>query len=537
MAQLNANSTVGGVQIASNNDILGIKNTATETVYYYVRTDGNDANTGLANTAGEAFRTIGKLISMIPSIFSRWYYCYIQTGDYTAEGVLTLRDKQGKGLTFYGNGGYVTIAGLICRNLQIYDFEIERFEGASGTAIELFDFDNVHGASYINHPRKAATGATHGMKFSDSDVWVETGTGDVFSGCTNILSAYTSFVFVDLHTDSFSTNSGRTILAGDGAIVKYYNKSLTPDKVFCSQDSIITHLGGKFGVTAPDGYTDPSYFTVSGSSITAFTPIDGYPKHVRIPPVIGGVIMTTLAIDSFSNKGIISVIIPETITTLGQGVFYNNSALKYVRFEGNGITTINSIYTFYACAALASIEIPSSLTTLSSDATVFSTGTVLVGPVGGLLQKYAITNSRTFQAAFSNPCQNLIAPPSDHLANGMMTNAYQAGATITAMQLVYMGSSSKWLVCDADAISTCGLVALSLEAKNDTQAMSVLLSGIVRDDSWTWTIGGAIYASGTAGALTQTQPVGVDGVIRFLGYALTATSIYFSPDMIWATHT
>jgi hypothetical protein len=127
--------------------------------------------------------------------------------------------------------------------------------------------------------------------------------------------------------------------------------------------------------------------------------------------------------------------------------------------------------------------------------------------------------------------------PATHTANGITTATFAAGATIGEMALVYMGSSSKWLVCDADAIATCGLLALSLEAKNDTEAMSVLLQGIVADASWSWTAGGAIYASGTPGALTQTQPAGADGVIRVLGYALTATVMYFRPDMSWITHT
>lgn len=127
--------------------------------------------------------------------------------------------------------------------------------------------------------------------------------------------------------------------------------------------------------------------------------------------------------------------------------------------------------------------------------------------------------------------------PPTHTASGPKTASFASGATIAEMTLVYMGASSKWLITDADAIATMGMLGISLEAKNNTQLMSVALGGsFVSDASWNWTIGGVIYASGTAGGFTQTQPAGVDGVIRVLGYAVSATSMWFKPDQSWVTH-
>lgn len=55
----------------------------TADVTYYVRTDGSDGNNGLANTAAGAFKTIGKAISMVPTIVNHTVTINVATGTYT----------------------------------------------------------------------------------------------------------------------------------------------------------------------------------------------------------------------------------------------------------------------------------------------------------------------------------------------------------------------------------------------------------------------------------------------------------------------
>jgi hypothetical protein len=50
------------------------------------------------------------------------------------------------------------------------------------------------------------------------------------------------------------------------------------------------------------------------------------------------------------------------------------------------------------------------------------------------------------------------------------------------------------------------------------------------------TIGAAVYAS-TTGDVIVTQPSTVDHVIRIIGFALTADSMYFCPSNDYITHT
>jgi len=60
----------------------------------------------------------------------------------------------------------------------------------------------------------------------------------------------------------------------------------------------------------------------------------------------------------------------------------------------------------------------------------------------------------------------------------------------------------------------------------------VLLKGQVACNYWTWgTVGGAIYAAANNGQLTQTPPASSGNVVQIVGYALSATAMYFNPEM------
>ena len=129
------------------------------------------------------------------------------------------------------------------------------------------------------------------------------------------------------------------------------------------------------------------------------------------------------------------------------------------------------------------------------------------------------------------------SPDTDHTANGPQTNTLASGYSSTIMDLVYLGSSSKWLEADSDATGTSiNLLGIALEAKTDTQAMNVALSGsFVRDDSWNWTPGVPLYVDTTAGAITATKPTGSGDVIRTVGYAVHADMIFFNPSSDYST--
>lgn len=147
----------------------------------------------------------------------------------------------------------------------------------------------------------------------------------------------------------------------------------------------------------------------------------------------------------------------------------------------------------------------------------------------------------TGYTGYTGPAQTdlLIIPTSDHTASGPQTSAFNLGATIAIMDLVYLGSSSKWLLTDADAIATAwSTLAICLDGGGDTDPTTVALSGsLVRDDTWNWTPGATLYIdTATPGQLTATQPSGTDDVIRVVGFAVTADVIYFCPSPDYITH-
>lgn len=62
---------------------------------YYVRTDGSDANTGLADTAGAAFLTIQKAVNTVASLDTGGNVVTIQIADGTYTGTVTLKNVPG----------------------------------------------------------------------------------------------------------------------------------------------------------------------------------------------------------------------------------------------------------------------------------------------------------------------------------------------------------------------------------------------------------------------------------------------------------
>lgn len=149
--------------------LLNAREALTADRTYYVRTDGNDSNTGLTNTAGGAFRTIQKAMDVVAASLDLGPYnvtVQIGTGTYTSGIELKTYRATSGAVTFLGNSGSpasvaITTAGNAVNN-------------GSGV-IGSFTFNGMSFASSAGLAAAVLFGATVNASFTNC----------IFSTCTN----------------------------------------------------------------------------------------------------------------------------------------------------------------------------------------------------------------------------------------------------------------------------------------------------------------------------------------------------------------
>ena len=124
---------------------------------------------------------------------------------------------------------------------------------------------------------------------------------------------------------------------------------------------------------------------------------------------------------------------------------------------------------------------------------------------------------------------------SDERASGFSTEDIVAGEDIDKFELLVLDSSGEFVLADADdAATSTSMMAVALESASSSSALNVALAGsFVRDDTWNWASSTILYASTTAGVITDTAPTGTDDVVRVIGYATSPDVIYFNPSGLW----
>jgi len=178
------------------------------------------------------------------------------------------------------------------------------------------------------------------------------------------------------------------------------------------------------------------------------------------------------------------------------------------------------------------ITLAGNLTTSgANNITLTSTGATNVTlPTSGTLATLAGAET------FSNKIVTVSAAlASDDTYSGMAITGLTAGATIAQWEAVYVGGSSTYLLADANGSGTFPAIGLAVAAYSSTNAAIVVTSGTVRNDAWSWTPGGIIYLSTTAGGLTQTAPSTTGDKVQVIGRALTADIMHVNPSADYGT--
>jgi hypothetical protein len=122
----------------------------------------------------------------------------------------------------------------------------------------------------------------------------------------------------------------------------------------------------------------------------------------------------------------------------------------------------------------------------------------------------------------------------------LTVNQSWAGDTITGVvgdsgvtfgHILYQTSDFSYDRADASAVATMiATVGLALEAGAGT-AKKILIEGEICNTDWDWSAG-VIYASETLGALTQVAPVTSAAVVQIMGWALSADTMFFKPQLV-----
>ena len=122
-------------------------------------------------------------------------------------------------------------------------------------------------------------------------------------------------------------------------------------------------------------------------------------------------------------------------------------------------------------------------------------------------------------------------PDTDETANGIKTTKIVDSNATGFGALLFLASDGNYDEADAtdDTLMPCKAMAL----ESGTGSKQILKQGYVRDDSWSWTVGGALYVSTTTGAMTQTAPSATGEIVQLIGFAQSATVIYFDPDNLF----
>jgi hypothetical protein len=110
-----------------------------------------------------------------------------------------------------------------------------------------------------------------------------------------------------------------------------------------------------------------------------------------------------------------------------------------------------------------------------------------------------------------------------------------AGETLSQYSVVYAKSDGKYWKADANTSITtadaCGIVLQSGGITANATGSIQIKPGLVTNAAWAWTIHSSLYL-GTAGAIVESASA--LAFTKPIGYAETATQIYFYPQTGWS---
>lgn len=161
--------------------------------------------------------------------------------------------------------------------------------------------------------------------------------------------------------------------------------------------SVTDENGNKHRPVITFKYTDSKYFefdSKTGTILEYRIKDKGAPTEVFVPEQIGGVPVRAIGDNAFykyteTERSVTSVVIPDTVTVIGENAFLACSDMSYLRLSENTVTIGDSA--FSGCSSLESIKLPSMVTILPASCFKGDTALREVTNTEGIQQYYNTT--------------------------------------------------------------------------------------------------------------------------------------------------
>jgi len=132
------------------------------------------------------------------------------------------------------------------------------------------------------------------------------------------------------------------------------------------------------------------------------------------------------------------------------------------------------------------------------------------------------------------PSMTIESAPANTSFSGVSTT-FTANEAQVLGDLVYINSTYKAQLGDADTIITSRILAMCTGTVSANNTGTYLMQGFITNNSWSFTQNQPVFLSltGTSGnTLTQTAPTATNDCVVHIGVAVSSTRIYFNPSQL-----
>lgn len=245
----------------------------------------------------------------------------------------------------------------------------------------------------------------------------------------------------------------------------------------------------------------------------------------------GGLLVTASGIGVTKLEGLMGEITMAgyggiAVSTEGQVIVVSGTVIEYVQ-------SINSLHTDVTLSGLGTVSVSVDGQTIVISGEVFPENFVELDDTPSNYSGHAdkIVSVDSGESGLEFVKSFIVHSTLDNNDYSGLTTRGVAGETLSFGDSVVVGGDSKWVKTSATSENrTDGHIGVVLASGVLNDNILLLLNGYIRNDSWTFNVGDSVYLSTTSGELTDSEPTTSGELVRIVGYARTASTLWYSPD-------